>query len=96
LAVRVPDLASTHLLRGPIGDDLARHMLEKPFGGGLVVPPCSRRLSSAPRSSTTRHSRHGSPRSVTDISSRCHVPRDLQRAAFTLSAKRAPNFSYQR
>ena len=69
-----------------IGDDLARHgtgaqhTLEETFGRGCVAPLLS---SSAPCSSTARHNRYGSPRSVTNISSRRHVLTGLRRAAFT-------------
>ena len=72
-----------------IGDDLARyraraqHTLEETFGCGFSRRFCSRISSSAPCSSTARHSRYGSPRSVTNISSRCHVLPGLRRAAFT-------------
>src|SRR5471032_3548747 len=49
----------------------------------------------APCSSTARHNRYGSPRSVTNISSRCHVLPGLRRAAFTRWAKPLPNLSHQ-
>src|SRR5258707_15423704 len=51
--------------------------------------------SSAPCSSTARHNRYGSPRSVINISSRCHVLPGLRRAALARWANRAPNLSHQ-
>jgi len=73
-----------------IGDDLARvpglersTRLKKTFGRGFGRAAfCSKMSSSAPCSSTARHSRCGSPRSVTNISSRCHVLPGLRRARF--------------
>lgn len=71
-----------------IRDDLARHWagsqrtLKKRWGVALSHRFCSRMSSAAPCSSTARHSRYGSPRSVTNISSRCHVLPGLRRALF--------------
>src|SRR4051794_31396365 len=72
-----------------IGDDLARYRarrstrLKKRLAAALSRRFCSKMSSSAPCWSTARHSRCGSPRSVTNISSRCQVLPGLRRAAFT-------------
>lgn len=68
-------------------NDLARHRVrtqhtpEEALCRGLVAPPSHQTSRSPPCSLTARHNRYGSPRSVTNISSTCHVLPGLRRAA---------------
>jgi len=68
-----------------IRHDLPRHRVRLQQSKRCLAAALSRRFctgtsSSAPCSSTARHNRNGSSRSVTNISSMCHVRPGLHRA----------------
>jgi hypothetical protein len=67
--------------RGASGQ-AASTRFKKRFAAALSRGFCSRRSSSATCWSTASHSRQGSPRNVTNTSSRCHVLPGVRRAAF--------------
>jgi hypothetical protein len=67
---------------------LCRRIAAQPIGNDLAS-------SSVPCSSTARHSIYGSPRSVTNSSSRCQVLPGSRRTTLTRSAKPRPNLSHQ-
>jgi hypothetical protein len=79
-----------------IGDDHARCRFERSrrlknrLAAAISRRFCPGMSRSAPCWSTARHNRYGSPRSVMDISSSCHVLPGLRRAALTRRAKPLP------
>ncbi len=84
-----------------IGDDLAghrvraQHALEEAFGGGLLAPLLHQDVEFDAMLVHRTPEQLGSPRSETNISSRCHMLPGLHRDAFTPLAKPLPNLSHQ-
>jgi hypothetical protein len=72
-----------------IGDDLARyrartqHTLEEAFGSGFVAPLLQQDVEFGAMLVDRTPQQVWAPRSVTNISSRCHVLPGLRRTAFT-------------